>query len=229
MKGARAILAHRRFADTARAIFDQCCQLTGATAGYVALLSDDGYENEVLFLEAGDLPCSVDPELPMPIRGLRALAYETHETVYENHFMDSDWVSYLPTGHVAMANVMFAPLNIEGRTVGIMGMANKPTDFTDEDAEIAAIFGEMAAVALVNSQYLEQLTHQTAALEKALGDVKTLSGLLPICCNCKKIRDDKGYWNSIEAYLSSHSEARFTHSYCDECAQKVMDDIDDSK
>jgi hypothetical protein len=55
-------------------------------------------------------------------------------------------------------------------------------------------------------------------LQDALTKVKTLSGLLPICASCKKIRDDKGYWNQIESYIKHHSEAEFSHSICPECA-----------
>ncbi len=63
-------------------------------------------------------------------------------------------------------------------------------------------------------------------LESALKDVKKLSGLLPICSHCKKIRDDKGYWNSIESYIHEHSEAEFSHSICQECAKKYYPDYD---
>jgi PAS domain S-box-containing protein len=59
-----------------------------------------------------------------------------------------------------------------------------------------------------------------AELENALAKVKTLSGLLPICAGCKKIRDDQGYWGQIEIYIQSHSEAKFTHSMCPECTKK---------
>jgi PAS domain S-box-containing protein len=63
-------------------------------------------------------------------------------------------------------------------------------------------------------------------LEKALSEVKALSGLLPICSSCKKIRDDMGYWNQIESYIHKHSEAQFSHSICPECAKKLYPDID---
>ena len=56
-------------------------------------------------------------------------------------------------------------------------------------------------------------------LQIALSNVKQLSGLLPICSHCKKIRDDKGYWNQIEEYIHSHSEVEFSHSICQECAK----------
>lgn len=62
-------------------------------------------------------------------------------------------------------------------------------------------------------------------LQRALTEVKSLSGLLPICSSCKKIRDDSGYWRQIEAYIRDHSEADFTHSICPDCARKLYPDI----
>lgn len=59
-------------------------------------------------------------------------------------------------------------------------------------------------------------------LEHEREQVKLLRGLLPICACCKKIRDDDGYWQNVESYISRHSEATFTHGYCPECARKVL-------
>jgi hypothetical protein len=58
-------------------------------------------------------------------------------------------------------------------------------------------------------------------LQTALARVKTLSGLLPICANCKRIRNDQGYWNQVEEYVSNHSEATFSHGICPECLHKL--------
>ena len=96
LKAAQAVLVNREFENSARVIFDTAKELTGARSGYVALLSTDGEENEVLFLDAGGMPCSVDPALPMPIRGLREVAYRTGEVAYENDFAASSWNDYLP-------------------------------------------------------------------------------------------------------------------------------------
>jgi len=63
-------------------------------------------------------------------------------------------------------------------------------------------------------------------LEYALNEVKTLQGLFPICSFCKRIRDDKGYWNQIEAYIHEHSGAEFSHGVCPECAKEHYPDID---
>ncbi len=63
-------------------------------------------------------------------------------------------------------------------------------------------------------------------LKGALDHINTLSGLIPICSNCKKIRDDKGYWNRIESYIESHTQASFSHGMCPECSQKLYGDQD---
>ena len=55
--------------------------------------------------------------------------------------------------------------------------------------------------------------------------MKKLSGLLPICASCKKIRDDKGYWNQIESYIHDHSEAEFSHGICPDCFKRLYPDL----
>jgi PAS domain S-box-containing protein len=66
-----------------------------------------------------------------------------------------------------------------------------------------------------------------AELTDALTNIKTLRGLLPICSSCKKIRDDHGYWNQIEIYIKSHSEANFTHGICPDCVKRLYGDLYD--
>jgi DNA-binding NtrC family response regulator len=58
-------------------------------------------------------------------------------------------------------------------------------------------------------------------LEHSMKEIRKLRGFLPICANCKKIRDDKGYWTQVEVYISEHSEAEFSHGICPDCAQKM--------
>lgn len=77
-----------------------------------------------------------------------------------------------------------------------------------------------------HQKQLDQLVEQrTAELEKALTEVKILSGFLPICASCKDIRTDSGEWEQIESYIRDHSEAEFSHSYCPKCAQKLYQDF----
>lgn len=77
-------------------------------------------------------------------------------------------------------------------------------------------------ITLVHSLHLRQ-----SELKEALTEVKTLRGLIPICSSCKMIRDDQGSWNRIESYIAEHSEAEFTHSYCNDCIRKLYPDLAD--
>ena len=78
---------------------------------------------------------------------------------------------------------------------------------------------------LLQKRELERLNKE---LNEALDTIKTLHGIIPICSNCKKIRDDKGSWSQIEAYISKHSEAKFSHGICPECAKELYPEfIDD--
>src|SRR3972149_11273234 len=161
----KAVLQHQEFRNSAGSIFDSCKELLGATAGYVALLSKDDKENEVLFLDSGGLSCRVDPLLPMPVRGLRGEAYHTGKVVYCNDFQRSERVNLMPEGHAALQNVLFAPLTIDKKKVGIIGMANKPNGITERDAQMALAFGEIASVALINSRMLETLKENEKLLK----------------------------------------------------------------
>lgn len=74
-----------------------------------------------------------------------------------------------------------------------------------------------------------RLIEKNEELQKALDEIVELSGLLPICSNCKNIRDDKGYWNQIENYLSEKSGVEFSHSICPSCAEKLYPNYTKSK
>lgn len=72
----------------------------------------------------------------------------------------------------------------------------------------------------------EEINQLMASLQQALADVETLGGLLPICANCKSIRDDEGYWNQIESYLHAHSGTQFSHGICPKCAKTLYPEFD---
>jgi HAMP domain-containing protein len=94
----------------------------------------------------------------------------------------------------------------------------------DEVGELARIFNSMVKKRRQIEAERENLIRN---LQAALEEVKLLSGFLPICTSCKKIRDDKGYWNQIEGYISTHSDVKFSHSVCPECAKKLYPDFVD--
>ncbi|MGO9482028.1 MAG: two-component regulator propeller domain-containing protein [Candidatus Kryptoniota bacterium] len=75
-------------------------------------------------------------------------------------------------------------------------------------------------------QLLKREKELSDRIQEALAHIKTLGGLIPICSNCKKIRGDKGYWEHLEKYIQTHSEARFSHGLCPECMQKLYPEFD---
>jgi hypothetical protein len=88
----------------------------------------------------------------------------------------------------------------------------------------AIIVGTIIFIKLTNP-IIVKLNGTITELQNTLVNVNQLSGLLPICASCKKIRDDKGYWTQIEAYIRDHSEADFTHGICPECAEKLYSKV----
>jgi CheY-like chemotaxis protein len=90
--------------------------------------------------------------------------------------------------------------------------------------------GELRARVEVGRRMLElqnSLASKNEVLRQALDHIKTLRGIIPICMSCKKIRDDQGYWNQLESYVSKHTEAEFSHGVCPECLDKLYPEFDD--
>ena len=105
---------------------------------------------------------------------------------------------------------------VEGLGTGADDYVTKP--FNSKDLQARIRVGERM---LGLQSALADRLHQ---LELALSRIKRLQGLLPICSSCKKIRDDKGYWNQLETYVSDHSDAEFSHSLCPICVKQLYPD-----
>lgn len=105
----------------------------------------------------------------------------------------------------------------EGLDIGADGYIARPISNRELEARVKA----MVRILLTERERDRLIVE----LKKALSEIKTLSGLLPLCSHCKKVRDDKGYWNQIDAYIRQHTDADFTHSICPECAEKYYPDF----
>lgn len=89
----------------------------------------------------------------------------------------------------------------------------------ERTAELQAV-NEQLVDEIRRREHIQAQQSQTLAeLQQAMKDIKTLSGLIPICSSCKKVRDDDGFWNQIEAFISEHSDAMFSHGICPECKE----------
>ncbi len=169
------ITSNNTFIHVAKKIFDLCKKFTKADSGYIALLSKNGKENDVLYLDSGPDECKVDPELPMPIRGLRKVAYDTKSAIYDNDFYNNEWYKYIPEGHVRLNSVIFAPLIINDKAVGLIGLSNKEGGFNEYDKKIVDIFGKIASIALYTSRTLELLNKQSYELIQSNKELSTFA------------------------------------------------------
>lgn len=109
--------------------------------------------------------------------------------------------------------ILCAPLRLKAKSIGVLYLDNRLVrgQFTEADRAVLQALASQAAIALHNANAF-------ADLERTK---KELSGLLPICASCKRIRDDTGYWSQIETYIAEHSEADFSHGICPECISEL--------
>jgi hypothetical protein len=128
---------------------------------------------------------------------------------------------------VDRASQIMAALWDGEHVIGYLSADNRVNQQPLEEAqiELLRLFG--AVVGFFFSRLCIQIERLglIAQLQDALANIKTLQGLIPICANCKKIRDDKGYWSQIEVYLTKHSDADFSHGICPDCLRTLYPDL----
>ena len=100
------------------------------------------------------------------------------------------------------------------QTIAFLARIKAGLAMKDNHDRLAQELERRRAAEKENRQLIEKL-------QKALAEIKSLEGIIPICTECKKIRDDQGYWNRLEAYLEAHSDALFSHSICPECSERL--------
>ena len=178
---------------------------------------------------------NIGPDNPMP-SGVRMSLTEAYcrntvirqrQVIYTDARTDPEMAESIPVKagfHAYMGYPLFWP---EGEIFGtICVIDNKVNMWKKQQDKILCTFKDMIETHLALIFTIDQLENKTNQLQKAYNEVKTLKGMLPICAKCKKIRDDKGYWNQIESYIKKHSEAEFSHSICPECAAEINAELD---
>ena len=121
---------------------------------------------------------------------------------------------------------MGAPLvTPRGYAVGTLCVVDQtPRELNLAQSDALRALGRAVVSQLELRRHVQERDNLLQQLNAAALNIKILKGLLPICASCKKIRDDKGYWNQIEVYVADHSEADFTHGCCPECAKQLYPD-----
>jgi len=132
------------------------------------------------------------------------------------------------TASLLFSRAITKPLLLLAGAAEAFGQGEPPTQVTvtsnDEVGKLVRMFNSMIEKRRQIEAEREELIR---SLQEALENVKLLRGFLPICSSCKNIRDDKGYWNQIESYISEHSDVQFSHSLCPECRKKLYPDLVD--
>lgn len=158
---------------------------------------------------------------------LKALAHSQHDVyLIDYRFGKHDGLELL---REAIALGCQAPLILltgwGDRAVDVKAMEAGAADYLVKSQLGAPLLERSIRYAIERRRAQRERDNLIAELQTALAEVKTLSGLLPICASCKKIRDDQGYWQQVEVYLKQHSDAEFSHGFCPDCLQKLYPDI----
>jgi PAS domain S-box-containing protein len=150
-------------------------------------------------------PADVSPPMQPDGTDSRTQANQRIDTALEkgsNHF---EWMhKRVDTGGIFPTEVLLSAMKLDGKPV-LQVVVRDITERKQNEAERDKLIQDLL---------------------EALANVKSLSGLLPICASCKKIRDDKGYWSKVESYIQSHSDATFTHGLCPDCIKKYYAEMD---
>ncbi|MCX5976087.1 MAG: PAS domain S-box protein [Coprothermobacterota bacterium] len=157
LKGTRAILSLNSFHEVSRTIVDQCRELVGARAGVLTLRNEQESRTEALVLATGVFQVAFDPELFVPLHGMREEAYRNGRVVWENRATRNPLRDFSPDCDADDESILFAPLLIDGQVAGLLGLVDKENGFSQEDSRIASAFTELISVALVNSRIRESL------------------------------------------------------------------------
>jgi AmiR/NasT family two-component response regulator len=175
------------------------------------LLEDIGYTvagKAIDGLQAIEMTQSLQPDVVlMDIKMPNMDGIEATRHIYES----------CPTP-VVVLTAHETPELVEGASAaGVGAYLVKPSNTREMERAIA--------IAIARFDDLMELRRLNTKLQDALAQAKTLSGLLPICASCKKIRDDEGYWSQLETYIQEHFDIQFSHGLCPECANKLYPEI----
>ena len=125
--------------------------------------------------------------------------------------------------------VLYAIAGQHGKTMRLheksFDMAKGTAESQYELVDLVEEPGDLDPLVIENARLCRLAQERADRLEKAQRELKVLRGIIPICASCKRVRDDAGYWEQVEGYLARHSEAKFSHGLCPECAGRVLSEL----
>ena len=158
---------------------------------------------------------------PQYLSRLKSIFEDGPPVVFSAQFHKHFLPCRLPEGNLRVQHTTVTPLKTPAGEILAMIAIEDVTELTKRIYEIKDLH-RCALVEIEERKKIEEEREDLIVeLKEALSKIRTLSGLLPICSSCKRIRNDQGYWEQIESYVRDHSDAEFTHGYCPECTQKL--------
>jgi signal transduction histidine kinase len=156
-QGAKIILEHPDLVESSSLLLRKCKGLTGADSGFIATIEKDQTFGNIVINDSGHQVCSVEERQVYELRGLRAEAIKSGQTVLENDFEHTPTLNLLPSGHIRIENILIVPMIYNSVVVGLFSMANKPGGFNMEDVSVAEAYAELASLASLTWNNLEEL------------------------------------------------------------------------
>jgi len=195
----RSILEQKDFKDTAKTIINSCKRLFKVSIGYITLLSKEENEHEIIYSDLGQQEHNIDQSIKfIKISGLPERVYKTGKSFYVNDFMNSEWQKHVPEKHIKIDNLLFAPLKIRNKIIGIIGIANKADNFTTKDEKMLTAIGELTSVALHNSLTIESLRHSEEKFRSVIQSIT--DAIITIDKNCNIV-----FWNNSAENMYKYS------------------------
>ena len=143
---------------------------------------------------------------PIDQAGIWADSIRLRKPVVHNDYHRNQDKKGYPEGHFEVVRHLSVPIFDADAIVAVAGVGNKATPYDDSDLKQTHLF--MSSMWAILKQ------------KKAAEEIKILRGILPLCSFCKKIRNDKGYWEQVDVYIRKHSQADFSHGICPECIER---------
>lgn len=203
----------------------------GSRVTLTALLEAEGHLVEAMETTAESLIYVINHPVDIVVSDMRLPDGSGLQILWALKNINPNAAFILVTGHATLETAIDAvnqgafayhvkPLDVDaliGSVRNALRQQRLETDKMDLLIKVQLVNGDL-------EQSVAELELKNEALQEALAKVKLLSGLLPICAWCKKVRNDAGYWNEIESYISQHSEADFTHGICPGCIKDLYPD-----
>ncbi|UCD38669.1 MAG: GAF domain-containing protein [Fidelibacterota bacterium] len=199
-------------------------RLTGSRIGYLHFVSEDRERSRLCTRTNGLLhEYNTDKTSPYTLGETNVWTdcLLTRKPVIDNAYQNPSIKADYPEGRIHITRHMSIPIHDDEKIVAIAGVGNKAEQYDQSDIRRLSLFMNSMWCILKRNRMQERTEILVAELQKVLANSKSLSGLVPICSNCKRIRDDQGCWNQLESYLQAHTDADFTHGICPECTRQL--------